>query len=351
MKGHKELGIWPRYCTDNKCDFNVSDCPMLDRLAVYLKEGNSLCNLHPDISASSAVARLQDTFDGTVRIIESLPGARVFAAQTDGLKNAIAAALNEVRKAAEKLDDVREKIETFARASTHAADFIAFVGSYVNKSGAARQDVAYSVYLLKKYGGFTTPDAANAAEVVAKKERDNAFFEYVAHGPTQRMLSQILSDNPNRCPSQASDKLWPHLRTQWIWEREDRETEPGKPQPWEQTMYWDCLFAANLYKSGPIRGFNLPALPGYGDLSREAEQQLQATIDGVNTLLATLDELRLKITNTLLHPDQCLKNPASCVPVPDKCVQNPASCLPKPPPTPDKCVQDPASCLVRPFPF
>ena len=129
----------------------------------------------------------------------------------------------------------------------------------MNKSGAARQDVAYSIYLLKKYGGLTTLDAANAADVIAGKEPDNAFFEYVAHGNTQEMLSQILGLKdrngklrPNRCPSEASGKLWPHLRLQWIWEREDRETEPGKPQPWEQTMYWDCLFAANLYKSGPI---------------------------------------------------------------------------------------------------
>jgi hypothetical protein len=48
------------------------------------------------------------------------------------------------------------------RVISHQAEFIAFIGSYVDKSGAARQDVAYSVYLLKKYGGFTTEDAANA---------------------------------------------------------------------------------------------------------------------------------------------------------------------------------------------
>jgi hypothetical protein len=33
MKDHKEVGIlWPRYCADSKCDFNINDCPMLDRL-------------------------------------------------------------------------------------------------------------------------------------------------------------------------------------------------------------------------------------------------------------------------------------------------------------------------------
>jgi hypothetical protein len=298
MRGHKELGLWPRYCTDSKCDFNVSDCPMLDRLAVYLGEGNSLCDLHPDVRASSTVATLQDTFDRTAAVVEGSPGARAFAAQIDSLKNAITAALNEARKAAEKLDDAREKVETLVRVNSHAAEFIAFVGAYVDKSGAARQDVAYSVYLLKKYGGLTTHDAANAAAVVASKEHENAFFEYVAHGPTPKMLSQIIGF---KCPSQAADK--PHLRLQWIWEREDRETDPGKPQPWTQTMYWDCLFAANLYKSGPIRGFNLPELPGYAELSKLAEQQLQATIDGINTLLVTLDQLRLKLMDPL-HPPE-----------------------------------------------
>jgi len=350
MKEHKELGIWPRYCVDSKCDFNVSDCPMLDRLAAYLREGNSLCNPNP-ITASLTVAVLQNTFDTSVKLIESLPGVSVFTTEIDDLKKPITAALNEARKAAQNVDDIREKVETLGRATTHVAEFIAFVGSYVNKSGAARQDVAYSVYLLKKYGGFTTPDAANAAVVVAGKEPDNAFFEYVAHGNTPEMLSQILGlkdrhgkPRPNRCPSEDSDKLWPHVRLQWIWEREDRETEPGKPQPWEQTMYWDCLFAANLYKSGPIRGFNLSELPGYAEASKEAERQLQAAIDAVNTLLKTLDELRIKITNTLQHPDQCLQNPASCLPVPDKCLQNPASCLP----IADKCLQNPASCVPAP---
>ena len=62
---------------------------------------------------------------------------------------------------------------------------------------------AFSVYLLKKYGGFTTHDAANADAVIASKEGENAFFEYVAHGPTQTMLSQIIAKGPPR----KSDKL------------------------------------------------------------------------------------------------------------------------------------------------
>jgi hypothetical protein len=134
------------------------------------------------------------------------------------------------------------------------------------------------------------------ARLSRQKRAKTPFFEYVAHGSTKRMLSQILGF---KCPSQTQDK--PHLRLQWIWEREDRETEPGKLQPWEQTMYWDCLFVARLYKSGSIDGFNLPELPGYADVSKEVERQLQATIDGIRTLLATLDQLRVKLMDPL-HP-------------------------------------------------
>ena len=53
--------------------------------------------------------------------------------------------------------------------------------------------------------------------------------------------------------------------------------------------------------------------------------------------------------------DDCVKNPASCVPLPettplpelDKCTVDPASCLPEPPKV-DECTQNPASCLPEP---
>lgn len=114
------------------------------------------------------------------------------------------------------------------------------------------------------------------------------------------MLPQILLINGiQKCPAKASDK--PHVRDSWIWETEDRQTEAGKPQPWVETMYWDCIFVGNLYKSGPIKGVNLPAPAGYTAASNEAEQQLQNTIDGTRGLLATLDQIRLKIQDPT-HP-------------------------------------------------
>ena len=59
---------------------------------------------------------------------------------------------------------------------------------------------------------------------------------------------------------------------------------------------------ANLYIRGPIKGINLPALPGYAAVSQQAEERLQNTIDSINTLLATLDQIRLKLQDPTRPP-------------------------------------------------
>ena len=47
MSDNKRLGVWPQYCLEESCAFNFGDCPMLDRIAIYLNEPNPLCNPHP----------------------------------------------------------------------------------------------------------------------------------------------------------------------------------------------------------------------------------------------------------------------------------------------------------------
>jgi hypothetical protein len=291
MKNHKEGGIfWPRYCADKHCDFNVNDCPMLDRLAVYLGEGNALCDLPPMISADVAVKAMKAGYDATTSAIQKLPGAKIFAPQIGPLTKAIDDAFVQAIALAKTADEAKEKLETLTRVTMNMVGFVTFIDSYVNSSGPPRQDVAYGAYLLKKYGGFTGPDIDAAAKVVASKEPENAFFQYVALGPSQRMLEQILLiDGIQRCPSQTSDSY--HAKTSWIWETEDRQTKAGTPQPWVETMYWDCIFVGNLYESGPIKGVNLPAPPGYAAASQQAEQQLQDTITGTKNLLDALGKI------------------------------------------------------------
>jgi hypothetical protein len=300
MQDHRLLGIWPRYCMDTQCAFNVSDCPMLDRLAVYLGEGNPLCDIPPYIPADAPIKVLQANFDGTVNAIYKLPGAHVFDAQINALKASISAALSDARNLAQQVDIAKEKFEALTRVTMHQAEFLNYISAYVNSDGPPRQDVAYAAYLLKKYGGLTSSNVDSAAKIVASKEPENAFFEYVAHGPTQLMLQQILSINGiQKCPPKTADK--DHPRTSWIWESVDRQTKPGKVQPWVETMYWDCIFVGNLYNSGPIKGYNFPAVAGYEQASQEIEKQFQNIMTGTKNLLATLDQIRLKLQDPT-HP-------------------------------------------------
>jgi hypothetical protein len=61
------------------------------------------------------------------------------------------------------------------------------------------------------------PGFDDAAAILALKQRENPFLEYVAHGSTDRMLAQILA----KCPAPENDP--PHARFQWAWERADDE--------------------------------------------------------------------------------------------------------------------------------
>jgi hypothetical protein len=82
MKKNKEGVIfWPRYCKDQHCDFNVDDCPMLARLAIYLREGGALCDLSPNIPADVPIKAMQDGYDAPVNAIAKLPGAKAFDPQ------------------------------------------------------------------------------------------------------------------------------------------------------------------------------------------------------------------------------------------------------------------------------
>jgi hypothetical protein len=122
------------------------------------------------------------------------------------------------------------------------------LNSIVNEPGYSRHNVGVTAFLLLKYGGVNAPTIYSAAEKVAAVESENPFFEYVVRGPNDRMLRQILT----KC--RLTDDGQPHPRFQWIWERRDKD----KSDPAAQTMYWDCLFVANLYKGGPLPGTPLP---------------------------------------------------------------------------------------------
>lgn len=74
------------------------------------------------------------------------------------------------------------------------------------------------------------------ADIAFLRQKDNAFFDYVAHGP----LPQVREQLTNTC-GEADDG---HPKFQWIWERHDI---PGSAK---ETMYWDCVFLGKTLTKG-----------------------------------------------------------------------------------------------------
>jgi hypothetical protein len=124
---------------------------------------------------------------------------------------------------------------------------------------------------------------SSAAEIVIAREEHNAFFQFVARGPTERMLDEILEND--KCPSQNGDQ--PHARYQWTWERSAAENPP----PWKKTMYWDCLFAGQLYKNGPLSSINIPAPPLLGEAYKLAMQEVANAEWTIKEILKQLEEV------------------------------------------------------------
>jgi len=271
------LAVDPRFCGDDRCAFKPIDCPLLDRLAFSFQEGNPICDRNP-LKAINPAESLRNTFNEVTRRLNNTPIERL-----DPAYHVVVRGFHEVISALEnahsEMVKLEQKIGTAKRVSENTAALVTLINAEVNKSGYPRHGVAVSALFLKKYGGFNTHEVSAAASIVASKESQNAFFEYVANGPTERMLDLILA----KCPSRDSDI--PHARFQWIWERADSEPAARK------TMYWDCLFAAKQYRSGPIQGINLP-VPTVFDLAyRRASDERNWQIRQAEARLDRIEEI------------------------------------------------------------
>jgi hypothetical protein len=260
------LGHIPRYCNDDRCTFKPSDCPLLDRVALALGEANPVCDPLP-INLNALLESLQHEFDNVMGELDRIPLADVLVPDRKLVKTLFDETMKPLRKITARVEELRQKHDTFVRALSPAADLISLINAEVNDPGYSQHNVAVGIYLLQKYGGISTDALSEAAHILAAKQPENAFYEFLARGPTPRMLDQILA----KCPSAATDK--PHARFQWTWERADHESDPTKPQPWAETMYWDCLFVANLYKQGPLQVVTLGIPPELEEVYRIAEQE------------------------------------------------------------------------------
>jgi hypothetical protein len=271
---------------------------MLDMLALLLLESNKVCDPQHKVmdATNKLVADLQKQFNDSIARLYKIPGSDILRPIVEPMKLSFNSSLDVTRKANEKVEELRIRAATYARALSGAPSLIVAINALVNDPGPPQWDAAVEILLLKKFVGINVPGFNEAASILALKQRENPFFEYVAHGPTNRMLNQILA----KCPAPENDP--PHARFQWTWERADDE----QPPPWTQTMYWDCLAVANLYKNGPAdaRGLSAPDLGGANKQATEALNgavaSVQSIIGSINSLIADCEKLSGKCAASLL---------------------------------------------------
>jgi hypothetical protein len=104
----------------------------------------------------------------------------------------------------------------------------------VNKPGYSQHLVAVEIFLYRKLG-VKNPLIDETAKLLSNKQPKNPFFAYLAEGPTDKVRDLVLTECPSTDAEAAASP-----RSQWAWEREDRE------QAWEKSSMWDCIFMEKL---------------------------------------------------------------------------------------------------------
>jgi hypothetical protein len=127
-----------------------------------------------------------------------------------------------------------------------------------NEPGFSQHLVAAGILLARMQGSTDPALDAAAQQLVSPKVRDctagigglldpgqpfktfgdpnNAFFRWLAEGPTKAVREQVLA----RCP--APGRLPTPPLFQWQWERAEAD------KAWEHSSYWDCVFMYRLLR-------------------------------------------------------------------------------------------------------
>jgi hypothetical protein len=119
-------------------------------------------------------------------------------------------------------------------------------GSYFNDADYPLHLAAVQVFLLKELGdvGGIIDDSA---ENFVKREPLNPFFSYLAGYKSGRddmaLIAQYRSSarklTLEECPTSRPSQGEPQ---EWAWERQ------GIDKRWLRSIYWDCIFMANLLR-------------------------------------------------------------------------------------------------------
>lgn len=206
----------------------------------------------------------------------------------------------------QKAVDVRAEVEGLLRLpgpggtiAYESALRVATINAAFNKTSEARHLAGVELLVLKKINPVDARIAAAALPLLLKSPK-NPFNFYLTEGARKPgMLAAIL----DKCPAVDFDPNNIAEREQWSWEREDSENTM------KSTMFWDCIFAANLWKydTQPI---SRPAPADPGGLAafnrlQDAQSALRKQVDELTSQASSLltdviKELRQLQTSVLV---------------------------------------------------
>lgn len=109
----------------------------------------------------------------------------------------------------------------------------------VLKQSARTAPVGFELHLaavdvfLKQTLGMDRHHYAEAITTIVGRQPDNPFFQFLAHGASDKLWDLVSA----LCPQRGRERPHGH---QWAWERRTED------RAWEESMGWDCLFMADL---------------------------------------------------------------------------------------------------------
>ena len=326
--GSMPLGT-PRYCKNDRCALRIGDCQTLLLLGARMKVGVPFCSPDPFNTVptfASAAHALKKAYDDTFKKLPAQPP------ELKALRDNFNGALEAHEKAVAPIEALRTRIEAAAVQALSLAQIEKAISAPVNSRGYSRHNAMVMIMALQEWGVGSAGMSSEAVRIAAD-EPQNPFFQYVAHRRQSKasMLPLVLAECPSR-----KDPM--NHRFQWAWERDTAE------QAWLKTMYWDCLFAANLFLedraypadvAAPAEAVlrqQLADLISKAQAAQKLAQELIEEIAGFAKVLekpvdALKDAVQEKAKEVRENPAAILTPPAPPIPVP---VPAPRSTIPLP---------------------
>jgi hypothetical protein len=107
------------------------------------------------------------------------------------------------------------------------------IDAAVNREGYPRHLVGAEILLMRRLGK-NWPELELSALVLARKEPQNPFFQWLANGDADSVALQLLAVAP------ADSSHLPASRRDWTWQR------AAEDEAWRRSMLWDHVFLGKL---------------------------------------------------------------------------------------------------------